>query len=470
MIDGQWKEDPRFVWNRNLGFEQADDHPVVNVTWNDVTAFCAWLSEKEGVGQKSPNAWGLYDMHGNVWEWCQDWFGGRYYATSPVDDPPGASGGSFRVCRGGGWSYVAAYGRASFRYGYDPGYRGGHLGFRLVRIVSLPVSGAASPQKSGDKAPQSKDRATPKPTAAATPPPTAKPVPPWTLPAGSPPPAIAPFDAAKAKEHQAAWAKHLGLQVEVTNSIGMKFVLIPPGEFDMGSTDEEVAKLLEEAKATKQTSWYIDSLPSEAPKHRVRITKPFYLGRCEVTQTEYERVVGSNPSQLKGNPTHPVEMVSWDDASAFCRKLGALPQEQAARAEYRLPTEGEWEHACRAGTTMPWYSGDDVEALEEHAWLKNNAGGKTHPVGQKSPNAWGLYDMHGNVWEWCQDWFGDRYYATSPLDDPPGVSGGSIRVHRGGGWHAVASGGRASCRGRDAPGNRGGSLGFRLARTVSSPP
>ena len=174
---------------------------------------------------------------------------------------------------------------------------------------------------------------------------------PWNLPPGSPPPAIAPFDAAKAKEHQAAWAKHLGVPVEMENSIGMRFVLIPPGEFDMGSTEEEVAKLLEEAKATNQPSWYIERLPSEAPKHRVRITKPFYLGRCEVTQAEYERVVGSNPSKFKDDPTCPVEMVNWDEASAFCRKLGELPQEQAAHAEYRLPTEAEWEYACRAGTT-----------------------------------------------------------------------------------------------------------------------
>ena len=139
------------------------------------------------------------------------------------------------------------------------------------------------------------------------------------------------------------------------NSIGMRFVLIPPGEFDMGSTEAEVAKLLEQAKATNQPSWYIERLPSEAPKHRVRITKPFYLGRCEVTQAEYERVMGSNPSQFKGDPTRPVETVTWDEASAFCRKLGELPQEQAAHAGYRLPTEAEWEYACRAGTTTTWY-------------------------------------------------------------------------------------------------------------------
>jgi eukaryotic-like serine/threonine-protein kinase len=284
----------------------------------------------------------------------------------------------------------------------------------------------------------------------------------------APPPAIAPFDAKRAKELQEAWAKYLGVPVEMENSIGVKFMLIPPGEFDMGSTEEEVAKLLDQAKAKKQPSWYIDRLPAEAPKHRVRITKPFYLGRCEVTQAEYERVVESNPSQFKEDPTCPVEKVTWDEASAFCRKLGQLAEEQAAGAEYRLPTEAQWEYACRTGTTTKWYSGDDEGAFGEHGWFSANAGGKTHPVGQKSPNAWGLYDMHGNVWEWCRDWWGDHYYATSPMDAPPGPTGGSERVSRGGGWADVACA-RASDRRGCNPGDRRGSHGFRLARTVSLP-
>jgi len=340
-----------------------------------------------------------------------------------------------------------------------------------VTVQTEKDSGDAKPSvpsKPPAAAPSSKDGPTPKPSAPGKTPAAAKSVPPWTLPAGAPPPAIAPFDAAKAKEHQAAWAKFLGVKVEMENSLGMRFVLIPPGEFDMGSTEEHVAKLLEQAKAANQPGWYIDRLPAEAPKHRVRIRKPFYLGRCEVTQAEYERVVGSNPSQFKGDPSCPVEIVNWDEATAFCRKLGEVAQEQAARAEYRLPTEAEWEYACRAGTTTTWYSGNDEGALKEHGWFSFNADRKTHPVGQKSPNAWGLYDMHGNVWEWCQDWWGDRYYATSPMDDPLGATGGSIRVNRGGGWDYDASLGRASYRNGDDPGYRCESRGCRLARIVSS--
>jgi len=325
-----------------------------------------------------------------------------------------------------------------------------------VTVETAAKSEAAKPAKSGDKAPQSK-------TAAA-------PLPPWNLPPGSPPPAIAPFDAAKAKEHQAAWAKYLGVEVESEDSIGVKFVLIPPGEFDMGSTEAEVAKLLEQAKATNQPSWYIERLPSEAPEHRVRITKPFYLAASEVTQSQYERVVGNNPSKFKEDANCPVEMVSWDEASAFCRKLGELPEERSGQRAYRLPTEGEWEYSCRAGTTTTWYSGDDEAGLKEIAWYKANAGGKTHPVCEKSPNALGLYDMHGNVWEWCQDCWAVDYYAAAPLDDPTGPTGGSIRVSRGGSWINVASYGRASCRLGNEPGNRYEHHGFRLARTVSFPP
>jgi hypothetical protein len=199
----------------------------------------------------------------------------------------------------------------------------------------------------------------------------------------APPPAIAPFDEKQAKQHQQRWADHLGLPVEETNTIGMPIVFIPPGEFEMGSKPEEVAWALEQGKN-------LGNVPSEAPRHRVKITKPFCLGKCLVTQGEYQGVMGTNPSafteeqldvsalkpsrleydvknrrecgkRLVGKDTsrHPVETVSWGDAMEFCRKLSAMPAERAARRVYRLPTEAEWEYACRAGTTTRWYSGDD---------------------------------------------------------------------------------------------------------------
>jgi formylglycine-generating enzyme required for sulfatase activity len=169
----------------------------------------------------------------------------------------------------------------------------------------------------------------------------------------------------------------------------------------------------------------------EKPQHRVRITKPFYLGKYLVTQEQWEAVMGNNPSHFKG-PKNPVEQVSWDDCQQFLRQ--AQREVGVRGGKFQLPTEAQWEYACRAGSTTRYCFGDDESGLGEYAWYDKNSGNKTHPVGEKKPNAWGLYDMHGNVWEWCQDWYDGGYYANSPTDDPTGP--GSNRVLRGGSWFA----------------------------------
>ena len=248
----------------------------------------------------------------------------------------------------------------------------------------------------------------------------------------------------QAKQHQTAGAAHLGAPVEVTNSIGITFRLISAGEFQMGSPDSDS-----------------DAYGDEKPQHTVRITKPFYLSVTEVTQEQYERVMGTNPSRFKGTQL-PVERVSWEDAVEFCRKLSALPAERSAGRVYRLPTEAEWEYACRAGSTMRYYFGDDASMLGEHAWYGSNSGSKTHPVGQKKPNAWGLYDMHGNVFEWCSDWW-QRDYTTTTVSDPTGPATGSLRVYRGGGWIGTARFCRSAYRTGYMPDYRDRDLGFRLA-------
>jgi formylglycine-generating enzyme required for sulfatase activity len=249
----------------------------------------------------------------------------------------------------------------------------------------------------------------------------------------------------------------------MTNSVGIKLVLIPPGEFEMGSTPEEIARAMEEGKRQQVTdTYYFERVPTATPKHRVRISKAFYLGSYLVTQGEHEKVAGANPSayspklmdgaafepplaevqrkerlamsrSVAGMDTsrHPVEMLSWKVCTEFCQKLSATPAERAARRTYRLPTEAEWEYACRAGTTTRWYSGDDEARLLDYAWFEPS-GPITHPVGQKRPNAFGLYDMNGNVWQWCSDWYGADYYQQSPLADPAGPATGQRRVLRGG--------------------------------------
>jgi formylglycine-generating enzyme required for sulfatase activity/serine/threonine protein kinase len=309
----------------------------------------------------------------------------------------------------------------------------------------------------------------------------------------APLPAVAPFDAAKAKEHQKAWAKHLGVPVEMTNSIGMKLVLIPPGEFDMGSTQEEVDQLLKEAKEKNYPQWYKDPLPHEAPRHRVRLTKPFYLGDCDVTVGAFRRFVDDigyktdaekdgkggfgfdekgvgaqkpefawhNPG-FKQTDSHPVVNVSWNDAAAFCQWLG-----RKEGKEYRLPTEAQWEYACRAGSTTRYSFGDDEGSLGEYAWYDGNSGNKAHPVGEKKPNAWGLYDMHGSVWKWCADWHDSGYYAKSSSDDPTGPVGGSYRVSRGGSGRFPGGFYRSACRSCGEPGARNNDLGFRVSRVLA---
>src|SRR4051812_24244181 len=262
----------------------------------------------------------------------------------------------------------------------------------------------------------------------------------------------------------------------ITNTIGMKLVLIPAGEFLMGSPESDT-----------------DASANEKPQHRVRITRPFCLGATEVTQGQYQAVTGANPSHFKGSVDLPVETVSWLDAIDYCnalsRKEGLTPfyRVQGETVEvpdwngtgYRLPTEVEWEYACRAGSTTRYSFGDDAAGLGAFAWYSGNSRtnvGKfqnvrqSHPVGQKRPNAWGLYDMHGNVEEWCWDGYEADYYSKKPpAADSPGPSQAAFRVNRGGCWRLGPPRCRSAYRVGQAPGNWSAVLGFRVARVLSGP-
>ena len=245
-----------------------------------------------------------------------------------------------------------------------------------------------------------------------------------------------------------------------TSPAGIEFVPIPAGNFKMGSNQYN----------------------NEKTPHRVTLTKPFYLGKYQITQKEWKKVMGNNPSSFKGDDL-PVENVSWDNCQEFIRKLNAME----GTNKYRLPTEAEWEYACRAGSSKKYCFGDDEMNLDQYCWynlnsgkrqpkkgdyygfnendwVKNKWGGSTHLVGQKKPNAWGLHDMHGNVWEWCQDWYGD--YPKGDVRDPTGPSSGSDRVIRGGGWSFNAGNCRSASRSGCAPGIRFSYLGFRLLRSL----
>ena len=202
-----------------------------------------------------------------------------------------------------------------------------------------------------------------------------------------------------------------------------------------------------------------DAYSDETPAHQITISKPFYLGTYEVTQWQWQAIMGNNPSRFKYDPNLPVENVSWDDVQEFLRRLNA----RESGPPYRLPTEAEWEYAARAGMTTA-YSFGNLHQLGEYAWYEDNAGRTTHPVGQRKPNAWGLYDVHGNVWEWVQDWYGP--YTAGAAVDPAGPSSGSARVHRGGSWNSTARVCRSANRNYGVPGMRYDDLGFRLLREV----
>ncbi len=219
----------------------------------------------------------------------------------------------------------------------------------------------------------------------------------------------------------------------------MEMVWCPPGTFMMGSPAGE------EGRYNNET------------QHRVTLTQGFWLGKTEVTQKQWKSVMGSNPSYFKGDNL-PVECVSWDDCQEFCKKAGM-----------RLPTEAEWEYACRAGSTTAYYWGNALNGDKANCdgnypcgtTVKGPYKQKTTPVGSYSPNAWGLYDMHGNVWEWCADWYGD--YQGGAVTDPTGPGAGSHRVGRGGSWYCDASYCRSAYRGRDDPDRRYYVLGLRVA-------
>ncbi|MGD0092955.1 MAG: SUMF1/EgtB/PvdO family nonheme iron enzyme, partial [Planctomycetota bacterium] len=342
-------------------------------------------------------------------------------------DPTGPAAGPERVSRGGSWAAGPAYCRSARRSWGDPSFALADHGFRVV-VEAIPVVA---------------------------------------------PVAVQPAIAALPKE----------LALDLGGGVKMDMLLVPAGEFVMGSNDGP---------------------PEEKPVHNVKVSKPFYIGKYHVTvaqfrafadgtkyRTEAEKcgkgqtwkdggwkeVAGVN-WQTPGFPQEdnfPACVITWNDAQEFCkwateRTAGVSPALEKAggtpavrKWTVCLPTEAQWEYACRAGTTTRYNSGDKDSDLEQEGWFNNNSGRHTNACGLKKPNAWGLYDMHGNVWQWVQDFFNDKYYTESPLLDPKGPANGAERVLRGGAWDDRPDNCRASRRHRDIPGGRYTSRGFRLA-------
>ena len=337
------------------------------------------------VGNKKPNPWGLYDMHGNVLEWCLDWYDKTL--TGGVD-PVGPSTGTDRVLRGGHCGLFAVHCSSRFRLMGTPhlAYGNPGPGFRLVRAQSLSQAELNVESKTNSE-------------------PSAQ-----TL-----------------------------LLKTANNSVGMTLLEIPAGKFQMGEEPSAVA---------------------------VTLTRPFWLGKTEVTRGQWEKVMGTTPWTGSGDDSDtdlPAVNVNWDDAIEFCEQLTAVERSSGdlqANEAYRLPTEAEWEYACRAGTTTAFSFGDDAKLLGDFGWFPGNSS-NAHPVGTKKPNSWGLHDMHGNVWEWCSDWYDGKLAGGV---DPVGPAEGSNRVSRGGSWRKDPGLCRSADRGQSVRSKSDRNLGFRVAR------
>ncbi len=234
------------------------------------------------------------------------------------------------------------------------------------------------------------------------------------------------------------------ITLDLGDGVKLELVPIPAGEFTMGDANGDF---------------------DEVPVHKVTITEPFCLGKYEVTQEQWKAVMGVNPGRYKGEK-NPVELVSWNDCQAFVDKLNEKFGKPGIK--FSLPTEAQWEYACRAGTTTRWSFGDDKAVAGEYVWWDHNAGYRAKPVGQKKPNPWGLYDMHGNLWEWCADLYGEDYYKQSPRNDPTGPTKGASRVLRGGSFsYDNPKNFRSAFRRMDRPDRPNDHHGVRVAGTLT---
>ena len=273
---------------------------------------------------------------------------------------------------------------------------------------------------------------------------------------GAPPAALAapvvykgwPFGKEEALRRQRETAKALGLPIENDVDLGggamLRLVLVPAGRFIMGSPFSE--------------PWRDTGGLGDETRHEVTITRPYYLGKYELTQRQWQAVMGNNPSMFRG-ARNPVETVGWVDANAFCARASAK-----LGLTIRLPTEAEWEFASRAGTTKMFGESDKLDALNAAGWYGGNSGPRLHRVGEKPPNRWGFHDMRGNVWEWCWDWVAP--FSGAPATDPQGPAKGEDRVLRGGCWRNPPGYCRSAARDFDVPEDRSGFVGFRVVAEI----
>jgi formylglycine-generating enzyme required for sulfatase activity len=369
------------------------------------------------VGRKKPNAWGLYDTYGNVSEWCRDYYDKQFYASSKNVDPVNTTRAQEVVYRGGSFFATARHSRSASRLGYFYDSRDYQsIGFRVAIAPGSGVKNAKQAAAELEKHRieirewQAKAARRRKPTAEEV----------------KKQQAEARKRLAKARKRQAEAAKASKIKVNTALDLGkgvtMKLVLIPAGKFLMGSPKTEAGR----------------NDHTEGLQREVTISKPFYMGICEVTQAQWRSVMGTSPwdgrKHAKSGADNAASYITWASASKFCRILSKKTGKSVT-----LPTEAQWEYACRADTRTAYSFGDDASNLRDYAWCYDNVAsikgeGYVHAVGRKKPNDWGLYDIHGNVWEWCRDYYDKNFYAKAKHVDPENTTKAMDRVARGGSW------------------------------------
>ena len=345
--------------NKSRGYKYCGSNTLSDVAWYVDNSD----NKTHPVAAKAPNELAIYDMSGNVLEWCNDWYSSTYYTSESQTNPTGPDSGSSRVRRGGSWNYSENTCRVSYRGNTTPSFRYNYLGLRLCLSADESFT---------------------------------------------------------------------------VNGVSFAMVPVAGGTFTMGATAEQGS----------------DASEDEKPAHQVTLSS-YMIGKTEVTQELWEAVMGSNPSEFKGSNL-PVEHVSREDCQTFIRKLNALTGKN-----FRLPTEAEWEFAARGGNNSRGYKYSGSNTVSNVAWYKDNSSSTTHPVATKAPNELGIYDMSGNVEEWCNDGYGD--YTSTSQTNPTGPNSGSSYVYRGGSWGDDAGDCRVSDRNFFAPLYRNSYLGLRLA-------
>ena len=449
--------------NKSKGYKYSGSNDIGSVAWYTSTTN---HSGTKPVATKAPNELGLYDMSGNVWEWCSDWYGD--YRSDSQTNPKGPSKGSKRVYRGGSWTRYARNCRVSYRYFNNLDYGFNNLGLRLVLAEgedmdtaimamnpsnikyedSIGVNGKSDKSSKSDNSDESDKEDKPEKGSSS-----------WiviacvfgaligciigavSLTKGGGDNIIvedtAAVDTISDAELEGLF-NAATVRTYTVNGVSFDMVSVAGGTFTMGATSEQGSSADND----------------EYPAHQVTLSD-YMIGKTEVTQELWQAVMGSNPSRFKGDNL-PVESVSYEDCEKFIEKLKSLTGQ-----DFRLPTEAEWEYAARGGNKSKGYKYSGSNDIGSVAWYDSNSSTKTHAVATKSPNELGLYDMSGNVYEWCSDWYGD--YSSGLQTNHKDPSSDSNRVFRGGGWDNLAWTCRVSNRFNIPPYLRYNSLGLRLA-------